>query len=415
MPLPSQMFRAGGPDGAASPRRLAHIDVLRGMAVFGILLVNVWSFVWGFGALRYGAIAEPSWLDRGVIFAVALLAEQKFYPIFAFLFGAGFALQARSLRRRLADRGRVHAALRRRFRWLLGCGMLHGLLLWAGDILTVYGATGFLLLRLLNARLRTVCASLRKWSLLWLIVLTAGVALSLPSAGPEADDARREQAIAYIEDAQDARSVYTEGTAGEVAAQRIVDYLAVTFASLLLVPHLMVLFLLGICSVRLGWLTAPQRHALLWRRVRGIGLLIGLPVNLAWATAAAAEAANPLAAPAWGELAYALLPLGGSLLAAAYVASLLLARGSLMRLAGAWLAPVGRMSLTNYLMQSLLGVSLLQGTALGAHASPAGLMPIVLAIMLLQLLASRWWLSRHAQGPMEWLAARGKPRGQEPG
>jgi uncharacterized protein len=68
------------------------------------------------------------------------------------------------------------------------------------------------------------------------------------------------------------------------------------------------------------------------------------------------------------------------------------------------------MSLTNYLMQSLLGVCLLQGTALGAQASPAGLMLVALAIMLLQSLASRWWLSRHARGPMEWLAARGRPR-----
>jgi uncharacterized protein len=410
MPLPTEMFRAGGADAAASLRRIAHIDVLRGMAVFGILLVNVWSFVWGFGALRYGAIAGPSWLDRGVVFAVALLAEQKFYPIFAFLFGAGFALQARSLRRRLTDQGQVHAALRRRFRWLLGCGMLHGLLLWAGDILTVYGATGFLLLRLLDARLWVVRASLRNWGLLWLMVLAASVALSLPSTGQDAGDARQEQAIAYIEEAQEARAIYTGGTASEVAAQRLSDYLAVTSGSLLLVPHLMVLFLLGICSVRLGWLTAPRRHALLWRRVRGIGLLVGLPLNLAWAAAAATEAANPLAAPAWGELAYALLPLGGSLLAAAYVATLLLARGPLMRLASAWLAPVGRMSLSNYLMQSLLGVCLLQGTVLGAQVSPAWLLPIALAIMLLQSLASRWWLSRYAQGPMEWLAARGRPR-----
>jgi len=410
MPLPTQMFRAGGADDAVSLRRFAHIDVLRGMAVFGILLVNIWSFVWGFGALRYGAIAEPSWLDRSVVFAVALLAEQKFYPIFAFLFGAGFALQARSLRRRLAGQGRVHAALRHRFGWLLGCGMLHGLLIWAGDILTVYGAAGFLLLRLLDARLRAVRASLRSWGLLWLAVLAASVALSLPATGQDADDARQEQAIAYIADAQEARAIYTEGTAGEVAAQRVSDYLAVTSGSLLLVPHLMVLFLLGICSVRLGWLTAPQRHALLWQRVRGIGLLIGLPINLAWAAAAATEAANPLAAPAWGEPAYALLPVGGSLLAAAYVAALLLASGPLRRLGSAWLAPVGRMSLTNYLMQSLLGVCLLQGTALGAHASPAGLVAIALAIMLLQSVASRWWLSRHAQGPMEWLAARGRLR-----
>ena len=73
--------------------RHAHIDALRGIAVFGILLVNVFSFIWGFNALRYGVLpANASLFDILSVAFVAFFAEQKFYPIFAFLFGASFVL-----------------------------------------------------------------------------------------------------------------------------------------------------------------------------------------------------------------------------------------------------------------------------------------------------------------------------------
>jgi uncharacterized protein len=100
----------------------------------------------------------------------------------------------------------------------------------------------------------------------------------------------------------------------------------------------------------------------------------------------------------------ALLPVGGSLLAAAWLASVMLARGVAGRILHEWLAPVGRMSLSNYLGQSVLCMILLQGAGLGLGAAaerrPALLLAMAAAIMLLQLLLSRWWLSRHRQGPL---------------
>ena len=175
----------------------------------------------------------------------------------------------------------------------------------------------------------------------------------------------------------------------------------------MLVPHLMVLFLLGILSVRLGWLTKSARHLALWRRVRAVGLGVGVPFNLLWAFAALRQAINPLDAPFYLDLVFALLPLGGSLLAAAYVASVMLARGAAARLLTRLLAPVGRMSLTNYLSQSVLCVFLLQGTGLGfgdlAQQRPALLLAMAAGIMFLQLQVSRWWLSGHRQGPIEGL------------
>ena len=400
-----QTFTGGA--SPARPVRAVQIDAARGVAVFGILLVNIWSFVWGFGVLRYGVMPEASWADRAAVFMVAFLAEQKFYPIFAFLFGAGFALQTAALKRRLPDWRIVRERYRGRLKWLLGLGLLHGLLIWAGDILTVYGLTGFLVLNMAGARLSRVRFS--AWA--WLVAALLLVAVNVMAAWPGADDGTLEQeAIAYVDDALSAHAVYLFAAADDVMAQRIGDYAAITAGSVLLVPQLLVLFLLGMLSVRLGWLTRPERHQALWRRVRTVGLWIGLPFNLLWAGMALNQAINPLDLQRWNELVFALLPVGGSLLAAAYLACVMLARGSARRLLSNWIAPVGRMSLTNYLSQSLLGVLLLQGAGLGlgaaAERSPALLVCIAAAVMVCQVLLSRWWLSRFRQGPVEALYSR---------
>lgn len=386
-------------------RRLVHLDVARGIAVFGILAVNIWSFVWGFEYLRYGVLPDaPSLMDRLAVFAVALTAEQKFYPIFAFLFGAGFALQTRSLKKALPDWRGVQARYRGRLRWLLGLGMMHGTLVWAGDILTVYGIAGFFIVGLAGARLKTVRARLWKWCAVWFLLIALSMLLSR-LAVQDADV--RGQTMAGVESVLAAHVVYTQGGVVEYFVQRLGDYIAVTGASVFLLPHVLVLFMLGILSVRLGWLTAPWRHAVLWRRVRAVGYGIGIPFNILWASVAVAEAADPLQMPAYGTTVYALLPIGGSLLAAAYVASVMLAREKALRWLAAWLAPVGRMSLTNYLAQSVLGVVLLQGVGLGlgkaAATSPALLLGIAAAIMLCQACFSRWWMLRHRQGPVESL------------
>lgn len=395
--------RAYKPDSGGRARRLVHLDAARGIAVFGILAVNSWSFVWGFEYLRYGMLPDaPSVVDKGAVFAVALIAEQKFYPIFAFLFGAGFALQTRSLKKALPDWRDVRARFRGRLRWLLGLGIMHGTLVWAGDILTVYGIAGFFIVGLAGARLKKVRARLWKWCAVWLLLIAIGVMLSRPALQ---DAGIRGQTMANVEQVLAAHAAYTQGTVAEHFAQRLGDYVAVTGASVFLLPHVLVLFLLGILAVRLGWLTAPWRHMVLWRRVRAVGYAVGIPFNVVWASIAVAEAAGPLRVPSYGATIYALLPIGGSLLGAAYVASVMLAREKALRWLAAWLAPVGRMSLTNYLLQSVLGVVLLQGIGLGlgvaAAASPALLIAIALAIALFQMLLSRWWIARHRQGPIE--------------
>ncbi len=171
------------------------------------------------------------------------------------------------------------------------------------------------------------------------------------------------------------------------------------FGFIFFVPHAALLFLLGVFAVRLGYLTRPERHRALWRKVLVIGLALGVPFNAWWALEALNYTDQLLPASMGYTLAESLLGLVGPALGAAYIAAFMLARKPI----AAWLIPVGKMALTNYLMQSLALVLLLQGVGLGLGAVLARwqLLALCFAIMPAQLLFSRWWLARHEQGPVE--------------
>ncbi len=352
--------------------------------MFGILLVNVWGFVFGYSAYRYG-IAETavSQADALAVFFVASVAEQKFYPIFAFLFGAGLVLAGQRLPAAAAV-----ALQRRRLRWLLACGILHGTLLWFGDILTSYALAGFWLLQTARQRLRDILFVLRA---LVVVNLLIALIVAILSAGYEVDVAQQ------IVDSAAANLVYTEGGWGAVARARLGDYGANLLGLVIFLPRIALLMLLGMLAVRLGHLTRPLRHRAFWRRVRCFGLLAGLPLNLWWGMVAMDMMRNPTAPPPLATLATFLIDLAGPCLAAAYVAVWVLARPA------RWLAPVGRMALTNYVTQSLLLMLLLQGFALGlgARLPRAGMLALCLPIVLGQLVFSHWWLARHRFGPLE--------------
>lgn len=366
--------------------RSARIDALRGCAVFGILVVNVWSFVYGYSAYRYGMEEGlPLW-DQLAVLLVATFAEQKFYPIFAFLFGAGFALQT--------GRRPATPAYLRRLRWLLAAGLLHGTLIWFGDILTAYAVTGFWLAAKAGRPLRELAASLRL-----LVIVNAIIMLGYGIVMAVSHDAALEDLVAQLIDLQYAHAVYTQGGWSDIAVARLGDFAYNLIGFYIFVPRLALLFMLGVFAVRLGWLTRPERHRAVWRKVLLIGLAAGLPFNAWWGVVAVADMVRPFGPLPGAGIALALTDLAGPCLAAAYVAACMLVRERLL----AWLAPVGKMALTNYLTQSMLLSFLLQGWGLGLGAvmHRAQLLGLCLGIMLGQLAWCHWWLARHAQGPVE--------------
>lgn len=384
-----------------TPLRLLRLDILRGLAVFGILLVNIWSFAWGSSSLRYGVLAPDAPLaDSAAIFITAWLAELKFYPVFAFLFGAGFALQTRSLQRQLDVQPNSWQAAQRRYRrrllWLLGCGIVHGLLVWSGDVLTAYAVGGLMILPLAPARLHRV-----RTRIVWLVgiftlfIVTLSLALGWARSPSVISDAWLAS--------ENSRAIYTEGSLWDIARQRVGDYLFAQAMGVFMLAHTVVLFLLGVLAVRLGALTRPQRHRALWRRVRLLGLGLGLPLNLLWACACVAQAHDIYQTRLNVPMLELMMYYSGPLLAAGYVASVMLAGQGVLQRMARWVEPVGRMALTNYLLQSLAGTWLLQGSGLGwgAVIAPWQMMALAGSMMVIQVGLSGWWMARYEQGPLE--------------
>lgn len=379
---------------AAGADRLAVVDALRGFALFGILLANIlyWSG-WSMGTdaqrLAWAGPAGELWQYR----FHHLLVDGKFYTLFSFLFGAGFALQLERLLRRGHDGLGIY---RRRVLVLLGIGLVHSFLIWDGDILTLYALLGLVLPLFHRWSTRALVAT---GLVLVLVVPSAGIALfaamgwaphealyglSFRIAEAMGADTAPEQTLAWMqrEDLRGWGAWLASGPAYSWGAR----------LEFWRIPKVLGIMMIGMAAGRGladGTLLADRR---LLRRVLVLGLLIGVPSSLAYALWRGQGQAD------WSSL------LGTLPMAMAYAAAFALAWPHASRWMGVFVAP-GRMALTNYLTHSVLGVALFYGIGLGW----VGRVPLwaiygyAVALFALQAAFSHWWLSRHAQGPMEAL------------
>ncbi len=395
----------GNGRGASRHLRIERIDALRGFALFGILQVNIQGFAWG-AADPLGYLTPPAGtLDLALRFLQAAFFEGKFYPIFAFLFGAGLAMQMRKLRHMAdGDAAVARRALRRRLWILLAMGIAHGFLLYCGDVLSAYAVCGLLFLWAFDAAGPGPALSsrrLRAWSVACAIGAAAtifvplAVATFAPGTTPPG---------AIPPDLLRAHDIYVHGGLPAQLAQRRDDEIAQQLGSIpTFWPQVFAFLALGMLAGHAGWLHHPQRYARVWVAARRIGLAVGLPCAILgglWDTGHALHA--PGREGGWNDVLLG----ASSLLAAAYVAGLLAwfatDRGARV---SRWLAYAGRMSLTNYVGQSLAMNGLLSawGCGLGAHAGRAGLAALGAAVFAVQIGFSRWILSRYRQGPLEAL------------
>ena len=378
--------------------RVEALDALRGFALLGILLMNSEFFARPLQGIALGF--DPQWqgLDRFAGLFVATFVQGKFWTLFSLLFGMGFAVMAE----RAGER--FDAVFRRRLAALLAIGIAHAFLLWAGDILVPYAVAGFLLwvaARFLPAEhfgragVLVYCLPL---VLIWTSVLAVQV-LPAETSAEQVAEATRE----YRDDYAAAARVYADGSYGEVTAQRIADSLMQYswFSSIL--PSILGVFLIGVWLWRSGLLRDPAAHRGTWRCVTVIALPIGLPLAIAGEWLLLTN--DPTALTPALALGVTLANLANLVLCAAYASAFLwLATRSGSRLAG-WFAPAGRMSLTNYLMQSLAFTTLFYGYGLGlwGEVGRAGQVGAAIVFFGLQLSWSRAWFARFRIGPVEWL------------
>lgn len=373
------------------------IDALRGLALLGILLVNIQSFVWGglnpAGYLRADAAA----IDRLLFFATVTFVNMKFLPLFALLFGVGFSLL-------LAKLGPLtsapHAVFRRRMAFLFAFGVLHGTFLYYGDVTHMYALAGLVLLlyeRRGPADLRSVVAMWWAGSLALTLLLAWGMAGHAP--GPDEVAAELEGNFAVLTQA---------GYLGQFPT-RLGLFADIVFGNLVGLPLVVALMLTGMLAHRSGWLGDPAAAA--WRGALLVGFGVGLPAALAYGALLYVEA------DAYGLGAYSTLSIapGALSVALSFAYAALFFRHASPRLVR-WLAPAGRMPLTNYLLQSVAMGALLSGwgLALAPRLGYAETAMLAVAIFASQLGLSRWWMQRFGQGPLERLWREWTYRGMPP-
>ena len=364
--------------------RIVTIDALRGAALLGILLVNVQNIM---GPQRIKATWHGT--DRALHFLITWLVEGKFISMFALLFGLGVALQISHAH----ERGRSPTPLlARRFAVLAVFGAVHGIAIWSGDILLSYAVTGAVLLLFRSSGVR----SLRRWSLgLWLatsaVMLAAAAAIVALGGLGEAD-------------ASGAIAAYRSGSYGAMVGQRLREVGSLMVLVVVVLPWTLALMLAGMVAVRSGIATDVAGHRPRLRRRAIIGFACGLPLALIGAVVAVTGGATATEREAYSLV---IVHTGGPVLAVGYLSAGAvifdrLARSAVTRR----LAAVGRMALTNYLLQSILATAwYYTGGRYGTGSLTAGV-GLWLVVSALQLLWSPWWLDRFGQGPMEALWRR---------
>ncbi len=380
--------------------RIHALDALRGIALLGILMVNMASFK-GLSTLemfpRLESLAQP--VDRIAFWFIQALFMGKFYPIFAFLFGLGFALQTG----RLEARGlNPTGIMLRRLLALLAFGAFHGLFIWTGDVLLIYALSGMVLLLFRNFSPRAVLYwVLGLWGIQSLCCLSCS-GLLFVSAPSGTGAAQSDFLAAYIEQG---RQAYATGSYWEAQKFRFIEWLLMFTNAIFFTPNVLMMFLLGLYFGKLGVFERLREYRRLMLWLMGIGLPVGLATNGLYATGLlnALRAENEL-------LRYAWLTLGiifGPILALGYVGAfgwLWTASEGLQR-ALSPVAAAGRMALTNYLMQSVICTLLFYGYGLGLHGKVGVAQGVGLTVLIwgVQVAWSTLWLTRYQYGPMEWL------------
>ena len=380
--------------------RIAALDVLRGFAVLGILAMNVQSY-----SMITAAYFNPTANEKGagIGFAVWLFThvffDTKFMSIFSTLFGAGMALMSERAAARNASATGVH--YRRQF-WLLVLGLAHAHLIWYGDILVPYALCGFILYSLRNLKPRKLLiAGFAMTAVTPLIFLFT--AWSMQYWPPEVGDAMQQGWAPATAAAEAETAAYRSGWLGQMA-QRIPAAIALETSVFLLVFLWRSggLMLVGMGLYKLGVLSA-KRSSEFYRRMAFAGFGLGMPIVIAGVVYNTNHDFAFEHSQFQGQTFNYVGSLGVFL---GYVALVMLAvqKGWLPGLQRR-LTAAGRMAFTNYISQSVICTLIFYGHGLGLYerVDRLGQLAIVVAIWVLQLLWSPWWLARFRFGPLEWL------------
>ena len=366
--------------------RIAAIDIARGIALFGVMAINVTTI---FRVSIFEQFlpdrGDGTWLDRALYPILMAGIDLKALALFSLLFGVGLAIQ----HDHLSASPRRTLLLVRRLAFLMLVGAAHLVLIWNGDILFEYAIAGFVVLPFLFCRLR--------------ILTVAGIALLvLFIASPFLPEIASMPSRAWMtRNVAEAMRIYGSGGFAEVLAFRIHELPALLPLHVFIFPRTVALMLMGAAAWRAGLFRTGSRASQLLPLVAAIGLLAG-------------GILSALHVSGWLRLEWglgwradlSLERLGTVLLACGYGAVIIwAAKRTRARKLLAWAAPIGRMAFTNYLMQSVIFGWVFYGYGLGLFGKlgVAAALVIGIGVYILQVAFSAYWLQYYLYGPVEWL------------
>jgi uncharacterized protein len=377
--------------------RISEIDIVRGIALLGILMVNMSFFKAPVMMDRYPSYYEPGF-EQICAWFIQLFFTGKFYAIFSFLFGLGFFI---FMERTLEKGIDLLPLYTRRLLVLLAMGAVHLFLLWSGDILFTYALVGFILLGFRRKSLQ----ALKRWilGLFSASLLLQGLFGLIQGLGKAYSGEQYSQMMAEI--INSAVIVYSEGSFGELVAYRMVNEVPYILISLIVwIPAVLAFFLCGLYVGKLGLFKDLEGSVLLLRKICRSGFTVGalglflyiLLETGAWPVGVALKPALLSMTNYFASL----------FIFPAYVAAILLILQK--RIGKKVLAPLayaGRMALTNYLSQTLILITLFYGYGFGYfnRFSLAQGILLTLSLFLLQVLWSNLWFRKFKFGPLEWL------------
>jgi uncharacterized protein len=411
-PIPGAV--PAGPVPAAE--RIQALDVARGIAVLGVLLMNIWAFAGPQAFFDYPfAIADRAGAPVATWVVIHTLFEGSQRTLLSLLFGAGALLLMTRLDRN-GPPGTARGTWYRRTFVLIAFGLVNAyVFLWPADILFVYGLAGLCLFPLRNLRtpvlLAIMVAALAVPAVmrglevrdLQALEIAAGADAGSAAAGEWAEELKKARPSPADDDmAADIRTMQSGSLAEIIVRQAKVSLILQLIVGLKWwFLDALAMMILGMVLCRSGILTQPAPSSR-YGALSAAGFLIGLPLAMWQTSALLASDFHPVTVEIT-KLTYDVRRLA---MALGYLGLILLfshaAGGLAIRRA---LAAVGRMALTNYLAQSILCALIFYGFGLGLYGRVTGyqLYGVVFAIWALELAWSGWWLRRYRIGPFEWV------------
>jgi uncharacterized protein len=396
--------------------RIIILDILRGFSLLGIMFVNV-SALQSPADFFYVDWSDITPWSYGIKVAGLILIQGKFYSLFAFLFGVGFAIQIASSKR---SKRRFIVCFLCRLLVLFVIGLLHFVFVWDGDILSIYAICGFILLifygatafvgevvNLLNLFCRT---HFRLPSLL--LIAVAGTLIIWPlcefgyTVIQDCDIAHAWLGTHEIDEHAVEQRSRTTGMFANGSYEDTVHYRLDILHSRIINSHLWSIitgiFLIGVFFGRCCLFSRAKELKRVFIKLAITALAVSIPFNLLFVFATINLADN--APPLWFWLSTVGKTIGGLALALFYIAMITLANMTKPHKWFRHLAPVGRMALTNYLTQSLVGTFVFYGYGMGLTTiSPFKQIGYIAVLFGAQVVVSHFWFKLFIIGPAEWL------------